>query len=382
MVSRSVRAVSGCTAAFCLGFVVFAGQAQTTPSTPASPGAQQTTSGQSGAPAQTPQAAPPLQFHDLPAEPHTPTPAEQAQEQQQRILIAAARLATMEAQWGPESSTPGLSIELKEVDRTKEPDGSTQLTYQIKGKGFPPDEPFQLLRWPLNVRVQTVMSGVRVNSQGTAICGMSEVPPAATPRSSGAAGSAAGGQNAANAAPSAPAPSTDGTPLPVSCAATTKPGQPILIRTEVAKGEAVRVALVGTTEKDGKPERNGAAVSLVPFPLENRDKSCTLQVIRGMKDAALVLVEGTGFPPETAMKVDTVTGADTRVINTKTNTEGRFVIAVVPGLRGQTEGDTTVHFGGIVHTPSLEDSKTPPPADPGCDPSLTFHWGGNSYQLQ
>lgn len=382
MVSRSVRAVRSSAAVLGFAFFGLAGLAQTTP--PSTPDTQQTPQAQptapapSSAPAQTQQNAPTLQLHDLPAAPHTPTPAEQAQEQRQRILMAAARLASMEAQWGPESSTPGMSLALKEVNRTKAADGTTQFTYEITGNGFPADEPFQLLRWPLDTRPQTLMSGVRVDSQGLAICGASEVPPSAASPS----GPAAMAQMGNGPAPAAPAPSTQAAPLPVSCAATTRPGQPIRIEASVAQGEAVRVALIGTTQKDGKPTRNGAAVSLVPFPMSSTDKGCTMQVIRGMKDAGLVLVEGTGFPANTPMKVDTVTLGTPRVINTKTNANGRFVIAIVPGLQGHEEGDTTVHFGGLMHMPTLEDSKTPAPADPGCDPSVTFHWGGNSYKLQ
>src|SRR5579875_1182439 len=54
----------------------------------------------------------PLQLHDLPPDPHTPTPAETEQSRQQQILSAATQMAMAQARWGPQISTPGLSITL------------------------------------------------------------------------------------------------------------------------------------------------------------------------------------------------------------------------------------------------------------------------------
>jgi len=382
MISRSVRAASGCAAAFCFAVFGLAGQAQTTSSSPAqqTPSSQQSTPSSSSAPAQ--QSTPPLQFHDLPPEPHTPTPAEAAQEEQQRILMQIQRLANMEAQWGPEASTPGMSIELKEVGRTKGADGATQIAWQITGKGFPTDQKLNLTRWPLDAKPQVVMSGIQFDGQGTAVCTAPPIPAA------GAQGDTTQGLAAAakspshpNAEPSAPDPSTDVPPQPPSCAATTRPGQPVEIRAEVAPGEAVRVALIGQREKDGKPAQFGAATDPVPFPMQNTDKGCTLQVVRGLKNAAMVLVEGTGFPANTTLKVDTATGTLTRAITARTNANGRFVIAALPALDGKDEGDMTVHMGGVVQIPSLEAPKTPVPVST-CNPTVSFHWGKDSYKPQ
>ncbi|MGA8531186.1 MAG: hypothetical protein WB622_15825 [Acidobacteriaceae bacterium] len=351
-----------------------AGQPQTT-STQETPSSQQSAPS-SSAPVQ--QNAPPLQLHDLPPEPHTPTPAEAAQEQQQRILMEVSRLANMQAQWGPESSTPGMSIDLKEVGRTKASDGTTQIAWQITGKGFPPDQQLLLVRWPLDARPETVMSGLRLDGQGVAVCAAPPVPATAT---AGSRGRAAANAGQPGAVPPAPSPSTDPSAQPPSCVATTKPGQPVELRAAVAPGEAIRVALVGQSEKNGTPVRIGAATSLVPYPMENTDKGCTLQVIRGMKNAGMVLVEGMGFPPNTSMKVDTITAGQTRTINARTTDKGRFILAALPALGGMNEGDTTIRMGGIVQVPSLEAAKNPAPVS-NCDPTVSFHWGNDSYKPQ
>jgi len=301
--------------------------------------------------------------------------------------MQVSRLANLEAQWGPEASTPGMSIDLKEVGRTKAVDGTTQIAWQITGKGFPADQKLSLMRWPLDSRPQTLMSGIQFNAQGVAVCVAPAVPSAAadgdTTQGLAAAAKSLSQPGAAPSAPapSAPTPATDVTPQAPSCAATTQPGQPVEIRSAAATGEAVRVALVGQRDKNGTPTRFGAETSLVPFAMENTDQGCTLQIIRGMKNAAMVLVEGTGFPVNATMNVDTVTGTQTRTIPAHTNAKGSFILAALPALEGKEEGDMTVHMGGIVQAPSLEEPKTPP-AGSSCNPTVSFQWGKDSYKPQ
>jgi len=304
-----------------------------------------------------PPSTPPLQLHDLPPDPHTPTPAETEQAKEQRILAAATQMAVQQAHWGPEISSPGLSIALVETGRTKTPQG-TEITYHITGSGFAPIDRLSLVRWPLNSAAETLMSGITFNDKGLAVCA---APPPAAP---------------ANLS-SAPAPH-DVPPAPTapSCTKKFKPGDPIEIQTTAAPGEVVRVAILGQDRK------HGAATSAIPFPLAGQDKACRLQVLLGMKDAEMVLIEGTGFPANTPLKLDTTSYGSSRTLNTKTNADGRLMVLVLPGVKGHDSGDTTVKFGGITHVPSLEDSKSPAPADPDCDPSVTFPWGRGSYKPQ
>jgi hypothetical protein len=356
MVSRFARAACGiavllCPFSFCLHLAA------------QNPGTQQSgppslQSAPSGAPGQ-PSATPSLQLHDLPPDAHTLTPAEQAQLKQQEAVNMALRLASIEARWGPEMSTPGMSISLVEAARTKAADGSTQLTYHITGSGFAAGEMLTLIQWPLDSAAQHVMSGLVLDKTGTAVCGASSTATPA-PSAPSLAGSAAA---AAPAAPSAPA-----------CTKTMQPNQPVVIQATVAEGEPIRVALVGDTEK------NGAATTLVPFPIVKEDQGCRLQVILGVKDAAMVLVEGTGFPPNAALKVDSTTSGSTRTLHPKTTPDGRMVFAVLPEAKSQDAGQTTVSFAGLMHFPSLETDKNPPPPDPACKPAVTFSWGKGAYK--
>ena len=357
MVSRSVLAACGLAACLTLSSSSLS-QAQSSSQT--SPAAQNSPS-QTTAPVQTPPTQPKLQLQDLPPEPHTPTPAELAQERQERALAAAQRLASIQAHWGPDMSSPGLAISLTEAGRQKLPDGSTQVTYHVTGSGFSPTDRLSLIRWPLDSQSYVMMGGIAFNASGTAVCG-TPLPP--TPNAPGTPGAASENQ-----------PANPGSPPPPSCTTSMKAGDPVVLTTTAAPGEPVRIALIGADRK------HGAATTTVPFPLANEDKGCRLSVLLGVKNAAMVLVEGTGFPPNTALNLESITADQTRTLSPRTNADGRMIMIVLPAANGQESGDTTVRFAGVPHVPSLQTSATTPAPDPDCRPSVTFHWGKGSYKL-
>ena len=351
MVSRLFLAACGCAAVFALSCQA---QSSSQPSE-SKPTVTQEAAQQSDEPASQ-QAAPanpaPLQLHDLPPDAHTATPEELAQQRQQRALAAAERLASVQAHWGPDMSSPGLAVNLTEVSRDKLPDGSTQVTYHVTGSGFSSTDRLALVRWPLDSQSTVVMDGIAVDSNGMAVCG---TPLPAQPN-----------------APSTP-PNPAGLSGP-SCTTEMHAGDPIVVKATAAAGEPVRVALIGNDRK------HGAAVTAVPFPIADEDKGCKLSVMLGVKDGAMALVEGTGFPPNTPLTLESVTEGKIHTLNPKTNAQGRLVVIVLPAMSGEEQGDTTVRFAGVSHVPSLQTSATPAQPDPDCKPSVTFHWGKGSYK--
>ena len=356
MVFRLALAAFGLAAALTYG-----SQAQTAPSSP------QTNPPAAQAPGPAQSATPPasLQLHDLPPDPHTPTAEEQEQRQQQAVVNAAMRLATLQANWGPRMDTPGLSVTLTEVGRAKTPEG-TKITYQLAATGFPPDKRVMLLRWPLNAEARTVMGGIGFDAKGIAVCG--DAAPAQPSAASGLSAAPPPAPGAGNEQP--------GFVPPPSCQATMQPNQPVQVEATVAPGEAIRVAL---TSEDRKQD---AVASVVPFPIASADKGCRLQVILGMKNAAMVLIEATGFPPNTPLKFDVVTGDDTRTVHPRSNADGRMVFPLLPGAKGLTAGETTVKFSGINRQPLLDTSKETPQPAVDCAPAVSFHWGEGSYKVQ
>jgi hypothetical protein len=372
MVSRSFLAA--CSLAAVVGASSLAQSAPSQPQNPAPvPSAP--------APAQ-----PTLQLHDLPPEPHTPTPAEIEQRRQQQLLNAAVRLATMQAHWGPDMNSPGLSLTLTERSRTKTPDG-TRITYQVTGTGFSPDDNLALVRWPLNAEARPVMTGIHFNAQGVAVCGETApaqpAPAPSTPPASGASPQAPAPPSGLTAAPapqpgSAPqvASPTQAFASTPGCWQTMQQQQPVEIQTTAAAGEAIRIAVMSADRK------HGAAASSIPFPIASTDKGCSLQVIIGMKDAGLVLIDGSGFPPNTPLTLDATTGDNLRPLHPRANAEGRIVVPLLTGAKGQASGDTTIRFAGLNRQPTLDTPKDDAQPAPDCAPAVTFHWGDGTYKIE
>jgi hypothetical protein len=308
----------GVVASFCT-----ASPAQSTSSVPNAPISQVAQQSESSSPAQTPSApqsaAPSLKLQDLPPDPHTPTAEEQAAQEAERQRLQIRQLAAAQNNWGASASTPGASLTLKETGRTKTADG-TEITYQLQGTGFTPDLKLTLLRWPLNQNVTTVMDGIRVNAAGIAVCN----------------GPDAG-----------------------SCGKTMQAQAPIEIKATVAKGEAVRVALVADDKK------HGAAVSLVPFPIASEDKGCKLQVIRGAKNDEMVLIQGDGFTSAANFTAGSESFGEKRPMGAKPNASGHFVVAMTPWVTGHDDGDTVIY--------AQTDT---------CSPTLSFHWGKDTYKAE
>lgn len=302
--------------------------AQQSAQQPAAPATQQ-----QSAPAQN-SAPPSLQLHDLAPEPHTPTPQELQAQKEARLRMQITNVARAMARWGPADSAAGMSLNLKETGRQKTAAG-TEITYQITGTGFTPDLQLTLYRWPLNQPVQKVMSGIVVDAQGTAVCGIAAPGPAAPTDST-----------AASVGPAAP-----------SCTKTMKPGSPVAITTTAAKGEAIRVALIANDHK------HGAAVSYVPFPMEGTDRGCKLQVIRGAKDAELVLVEGQGFKHDATYTLGTESSGQKHPLNATINPNGSFIAALTPWDPGHSAGDTVVYYQSS-----------------SCSPTVDIHWGKDTYK--
>lgn len=359
---------SVCAAVFC---VSIGSPAQTTPSLSQPAATQQQNSGtQPQAPSSTTGAtAPRLQLQDLPPDPHTLTPAEQERARQEQALNAALRLASLQAHWGAEMSTPGLAITMTEQSRTKGANG-TEISYQITGSGFTPADKLMLVRWPLDGQAKAVMGGIGFDANGVAVCNdapaAQALAAAAANLSSAPAPAGAGsGQSAAPAFVPPP-----------SCTTTMKTGQRVEIDTTAAQGEAIRVALVTEDRK------RSAEASAIPFPIENADKACKLQVILSIKDATLVLLDGTGFPASTPLKLVASTGPNSRELHPRSNAQGRIVIPLLTGAKGQPSGVTTVKFAGINHEPTLDTPKEEATPNPNCAPAVSYPWGAGSYKAQ
>jgi hypothetical protein len=338
---RYCAAATVCLPLFAIALFAQTSQQQQQPTTPTPTGpaqqAEQTSDSQQPAPKGPPA---PLVLHNLTPEPHTPTPAELQAQKEMRLRMEINRLANMQAKWGPAISHPGMSLTLKEIGSKQTPNG-TELSYHLIGSGYTPDMQLTLLRWPLNQQIKQVMSGIAVSADGTAVCG-SAAPGPSTPTDTHATPAAAA------AAAQVP-----------SCIKTMKPGTPITITATVAKGEAIRVALVATDHA------HGAATSVVPFPIEGQDKGCKLDVILGSKNADLVLIKGSGFKQDKSYTFGSESYGQKHGITTTINPNGDFVTALLPAIPGHATGNTVIYYQSAA-----------------CTPTVSFDWGSGTYKVQ
>lgn len=290
---------------------------------------------------------PQLKLENLPPDPHTPTAEEEAAQATERQRAQIMRVASSMANWGPKASSPGVALAVKETGREKAALG-TLITYRLTATGFAPGTRLTLLRWPLNQGVTAVMNGIVLDASGTAVCGAAAPAASAPAAPNPDEGTTAADAQAArqNAAPPVPA-----------CAKTMPVNAPVEITTAAAKGEAIRVALIGEDKK------SGAAASVVPFPLTGEDRGCKLQILLGAKDGELVLIEGEGFKPDVPFTMGAETFGQKSSIAAKPDAQGHFVAAMTPYVQGHDSGDTVVYYQSDV-----------------CTPTVSFHWGKESYK--
>jgi hypothetical protein len=278
--------------------------------------APQTTSKAASTPQNSAPAAP-LKLESLPPEPHTLTPAQIAKLREQRILQATTQLARNEAAWGPAHSTPGTSLQMVETSRKSTPQG-LQITYTFKVKGFKPSDNLRLIQWPLDQNLKVLNTGLSLDAQGQLIC------PAITQG---------------------------------DCLSSMQPGDAVKFATTAARGEALRLAVFDDTTKQH------AETTFIPFPLLYKGKSCQLEVMLGVKNAALVLLEGVGFPASKTLQIQTTSNGENHPVTTTTSASGQLLAALMPVVANKTSGTATLSYDG----------------GPTCSPSLSFPWGEGSY---
>jgi len=320
-------------------------------------GSQQQPAPTAQAPA-APSSTPQLKLESLPPDPHTPTPEEKAAAEAAVQRAQVQRIAAAMANWGPKASSPGITLTLKEMSREKAAAG-TMITYHLLANGFAPGTRLTLLRWLLNQNVTAVLNGIVIDASGTAVCAP-PAPASAAPRAP-ASGTAESGTAASGTAVSNPssAAAPAATPAVPDCTKTMQPNAPVEITTATARGEAVRVGLIAEDKK------SGAAASVVPFPITGEDRGCKLEVVLGARDAELVLIEGNGFKPDVSFTAGTETFGEKTSLAAKPDAQGHFVAAMTPYVQGHDSGNTVIYY-----------------QSQACTPTVSFHWGKDSYKAE
>jgi hypothetical protein len=227
------------------------------------------------------------------------------------------QLVATQRAWGPKINSAGAMLRLTEELRAMA-DGHAVVRYRMSTSGLPKDKIYAIVMWQLGGQPQSVMSGVTLDTTGTAIC-------------SGRDGMCRGDM----------------------------PDDPIDLAMQAGLGEVRRLALIAA-DKSAQ-----VFASVVPFPNRVTDGGCALEATLVTSKAEAVMLSATGFRPGVALDIEMNSEGEKQHPSTKTDEKGAHEWVVLPFKEGLTKGRMQVS----VHSDN-------------CNPSLSFAWGEGSYVLQ
>jgi hypothetical protein len=98
--------------------------------------------------------------------------------------------------------------------------------------------------------------------------------------------------------------------------------------------------------------------SIVPAPMIEHDKTCSLEVVRLSPRFELAVIRGKGFTPGEVLNFHTSSYQDAHDSQPKVDPQGDFFAVLTPYVQGRTMGTTQVTVKGK-----------------SCAPALAFEWG-------
>jgi hypothetical protein len=221
---------------------------------------------------------------------------------------ASQKLIGLHLGWGAKANPPDASLTIKEQSHS-----GGLVIFRLYAKGLPKGVLFDLAEWPVTqASPSKLMGGVTLDESGVAICA--------------------------------------GTPG--TCGSPDKPNDTIDLVFSPVPGEPIRLALVSG---DGATR---VYARLVPEPLRGEDRGCTVDATLLTPRAELVLIEGTGFPANSELVLDSESEGERHAGPGKVGADGRYVGAVLPHKLG-------VPFGTVKVV--LKSAK--------CSPSVKIPWG-------
>lgn len=211
-----------------------------------------------------------------------------------------------------QASTPGVKADV-ELLKKGDVDGHPTVEYRLKITGGSPTKRYELIAWPITYNNSIfLMDGLAVAKDGTVGC----------PKDSYG-----------------------------TCALHYK-GQELHLTYSPGLGEIYRHALI-SDDKQSK-----VFFSFVPFPLIEKEKACSLEVVELKPGFGLVLVRGSGFHPGEEIQFQAGSYQDVHRARVKADQQGRFEAPYTPWVTGHTSGQSTVSATAR-----------------SCAPKIAFNWG-------
>ncbi len=217
--------------------------------------------------------------------------------------------------WG--RGTPGVTLIAHEGPREQSERG-TVIWYNLIGKGFPDGVVYNLWRLIPGKSPELLIKGVSFDKRGVLVC-------------SGKPGYCSGaGQD-----------------------------DPINLKATASLGEEKRMAVVS---EDGKI---AGFADAVPFPIEAKDKSCTLSVVRMSPLADVVLATASGLKPNGALNVSKRYGSQSASEKYTAAPDGKWESLIHTENALQPKGKASISI-----------------SDGNCAVSVTFDYGPGSNKPQ
>jgi len=240
-----------------------------------------------------------------------------AQEPQGNVtdpMKVAAGMANLTRDWlSGKLSTAGTSVDIHEVSRSND-GGDLRVRYNFFVKGAPKDQTYTLMSWPINAaKPLEQMRGLTISATGLVVC----------------AGR-----------------------TPEQCGDSQKLDDPVDFTFVPGRGEIFRMALV-SADGDAK-----VFFAIVPDPIIKTNGGCSLEVVRLMPRFELVLIRAKGYQPKEDLLFASKSYDESHEGQVKADTDGTYVSAILPFVKGKPSGRTTVKLKGG-----------------GCAPEISFEWG-------
>jgi hypothetical protein len=240
-----------------------------------------------------------------------PSPSAPAQPQPPSDEEIMSKISQATIEWDSKT-IPGAKAEVRLVKKDQV-DGKPVVQYRLKVSGMPNNKFYTLMAWPITIGLPvTMMDGLVIATDGTVGC-----PPDSTK----------------------------------TCGQRMK-GAELTLSYTPGIGEIFRHALVSEDHK------SSVFFSIVPAPMIEHDKACSLEIVRLMPRFELALVRGKGFAPGDQVSFHTESYQEVHDMQAKVNPEGEFWATLTPFVKSRTMGTTKVTVK----------SKT-------CSPALAFEWG-------
>jgi hypothetical protein len=239
--------------------------------------------------------------------------AQQAQDSGADPIQLATKMVNTTREWmDGKQSTPGTSVEVREVARSNE--GALQVQYHLFVNGAPKDKTYRIIQWPISAANPSVlMGGLTISEDGLVIC----------------AGR-----------------------TPEQCRDENKKDDPVEFTFSPAEGEIFRLALI-SADSSAK-----IFFAIVPNPIIKKSQSCSLEVIRLTRKFELALIRAKGYLPNEDLVFTSKSYDEIQDKKVKADTDGGYVAALLPFVKNKQSGITTLQLKGG-----------------GCAPELSFEWG-------